>query len=50
MERTIKYPIGQQDFPAFSEEGALYADKTAYIEKMLRSGTLNQINREQHAR
>lgn len=38
MNKGIKYPIGQQDFRTLREDGALYVDKTAYIERILRSG------------
>lgn len=38
-EKRIKYPIGQQDFKALRENNALYIDKTAFIEKMVESGS-----------
>lgn len=36
MERDI-YPIGQQDFRNIRDNGALYVDKTQYIEKLVKS-------------
>lgn len=33
------YPIGQQDFRILRECGALYVDKTAFIEKIVKSGS-----------
>ncbi len=35
MEKTVKYPIGQQDFRTLRERGDLYVDKTKYIETIL---------------
>ena len=32
------YPIGQQDFKTLRESGALYVDKTQFIDKILESG------------
>lgn len=37
METADIYPIGQQDFKMLRTGGALYVDKTRYIEKILRS-------------
>lgn len=37
MDTSMIYPIGQQDFRILREDGALYVDKTAYIEKILKS-------------
>lgn len=34
-----KYPIGQQDFKTLRERGALYIDKTAFVEKIAMSGS-----------
>lgn len=31
------YPIGQQDFSVLREQGAIYVDKTGFIEKIIRS-------------
>ena len=39
MADSIIYPIGQQDFMILRECGALYVDKTAFIEKIVRSGS-----------
>lgn len=36
MERDI-YPIGQQDFRNIRDNGALYVDKTQYIDKLVKS-------------
>lgn len=38
-ERTT-YPIGQQDFKSLRERGSVYVDKTQYIEKIIKSGSL----------
>lgn len=37
MEVKYIYPIGQQDFKTLRKDGALYVDKTSYIEKLVRS-------------
>ena len=37
MEGNERYPIGQQDFRTLREGGALYIDKTAYVEKIAKS-------------
>lgn len=39
MEINDLYPIGQQDFKNLRSMGALYVDKTRYIEKLVRSGS-----------
>lgn len=35
-ERTIRYPIGDQDFKGIREDGFLYVDKTRFIEKLVK--------------
>lgn len=35
----IKYPLGKQDFKSLREEGYVYVDKTAFIPKLLESGS-----------
>lgn len=37
MEDKDRYAIGQQDFKTLRNDGALYIDKTAFIEKIIRS-------------
>ena len=37
MADTDRYPIGQQDFKTLRLNGALYIDKTAFVEKIIRS-------------
>lgn len=37
MDAYGKYPIGQQDFKMLRERGALYIDKTSFVEKIVRS-------------
>lgn len=37
MEAKQIYPIGQQDFRVLRENGALYIDKTAFVDKIVRS-------------
>ncbi len=39
MNRTLKYPIGEQDFQLLREAGNVYVDKTLYIERLITSGT-----------
>lgn len=39
MEYQDLYPIGQQDFKDLRQGGALYVDKTRYIEKIVKSKT-----------
>ena len=39
MEDKDKYAIGQQDFKTLRDRGAFYIDKTAFIEKVVRSRT-----------
>ncbi|MDE6740726.1 MAG: AAA family ATPase, partial [Muribaculaceae bacterium] len=39
MEEKKRYAIGQQDFKTLREDAALYIDKTAYIEKIIRNKT-----------
>lgn len=34
------YAIGQQDFKVLREGGAVYVDKTAFVEKIAKSNTL----------
>lgn len=34
-----KYPIGQQDFRNLRNEGAIYVDKTSFIEKIIKSSS-----------
>ena len=36
MEESI-YAIGQQDFKILREEGAIYVDKTAFVERIAKS-------------
>lgn len=38
MEVSEIYPIGQQDFKTLRESGALYVDKTPFIDKIVESG------------
>ena len=37
MEDKYRYPIGQQDFKTLRKDDALYIDKTAFVEKIVRS-------------
>ncbi len=37
MENNVKYPIGDQSFESIRKGGALYVDKSAYIESLLRN-------------
>ena len=39
MEDKDRYAIGQQDFKTLRDRGAFYIDKTAFIEKIVRSRT-----------
>ncbi|MDE7350879.1 MAG: ATP-binding protein [Muribaculaceae bacterium] len=39
MDDKDRYAIGQQDFKTLREDDALYIDKTAYIEKIVRNNT-----------
>lgn len=39
MEAKDRYAIGQQDFKTLRRDGALYIDKTAFIEKIAKSKT-----------
>lgn len=39
MDDKERYAIGQQDFKTLREDDALYIDKTAYIEKIVRNKT-----------
>ncbi|MDE5849662.1 MAG: ATP-binding protein [Muribaculaceae bacterium] len=39
MDDKDRYAIGQQDFKTLREDDALYIDKTAYIEKIVRNKT-----------
>ena len=39
MEDKDRYAIGQQDFKTLREDGAFYVDKTAFVEKIVRSKT-----------
>ena len=34
-QKKKRYAIGQQDFRSLRERGAVYADKTQYIEKII---------------
>ncbi len=36
-EKNAKYPIGQQDFKTLREDGALYIDKTHFVDKIASS-------------
>lgn len=38
MAKTVRYPIGEQDFKELRDAGCVYADKTAFIEKIIKSG------------
>ncbi|MBD5279022.1 MAG: ATP-binding protein [Bacteroides sp.] len=38
MERREKYAIGEQDFRMLREAGAVYVDKTEFIERIIHSG------------
>lgn len=38
METKLKYPVGEQSFPALVRGGYIYVDKTRYIEKILNGG------------
>jgi len=35
MGKKVIYPVGEQSFVALRERGALYVDKTEYVEKLL---------------
>ncbi len=39
MDDSLIYPIGQQDFSVLREKGALYVDKTRYVEKIVKSNS-----------
>ena len=39
MDDSLIYPIGQQDFRVLRENGALYVDKTLYVEKIVKSSS-----------
>lgn len=39
MTQNVKYPVGEQDFKMLREAGCVYVDKTAYIEKIIGSGS-----------
>lgn len=39
MEERIKYAIGERDFKALRESGAVYVDKTKYIETLINKGS-----------
>ncbi len=38
MGKKVIYPVGEQSFVALRERGALYVDKTEYVEKLLDKG------------
>lgn len=38
MEKSVKYPLGQQDFKTLRNLDYLYIDKTQYIERLLQGG------------
>lgn len=40
-----KYPIGLQDFQGLREDGYVYVDKTAFIDKMVKSGKYYFLSR-----
>ncbi|MDE5976506.1 MAG: AAA family ATPase, partial [Muribaculaceae bacterium] len=40
MEENVRYPIGEQDFSKIRKEGLLYIDKTQYVERLVRSGSM----------
>ena len=35
---SLRYPIGEQDFPSLREDGMVYVDKTSHIYRLLSSG------------
>lgn len=37
MEKTLRYPIGEQDFRSLRRDGCVYVDKTKYIAQILNS-------------
>ncbi len=40
MDNTqTKYPIGQQDFRNLRDDGAIYVDKTSFVEKIVKSSS-----------
>ena len=39
MDESRRYPIGQQDFRELRRQGALYVDKTPYLEKIVKNST-----------
>lgn len=39
MDDKERYPIGQQDFKTLRERGALYVDKTGFVDRIVRSNT-----------
>ena len=39
MEESRRYPIGQQNFRELRRQGALYVDKTPYLEKIVKNST-----------
>lgn len=39
QSQPIKYPVGEQSFESLRKENSLYIDKTAYIEKIISSGS-----------
>lgn len=39
MFKKVKYPVGEQDFKMLREADCVYVDKTAYIEKIITSGS-----------
>ena len=45
MEDPTKYPIGMQDFEKIREEGYIYVDKTAFIRKLVTSGSYYFLSR-----
>lgn len=38
MERTVRYPIGEQSFESLRREACLYVDKTRFIHEMIKQG------------
>ncbi|MDE6058303.1 MAG: AAA family ATPase, partial [Muribaculaceae bacterium] len=39
MDESRRYPIGQQNFRELRRQGALYVDKTPYLEKIVKNST-----------
>lgn len=45
MDASLKYPVGIQTFPEIIEEGYVYADKTGYVRRLVKSGKYYFLSR-----